>query len=368
MCLGLVKLTCIGAMVGLAACGSSSSSDSGVGSRYEIALVTDNGNLNDMSFNQEAWESVVAFAEPRGTTHQHYTPPEESTTAYGEAIDLAVANGAKVVVTPGYFFEEAIYLSQTSHPAVHFILLDGEPHTADDQTYRTDTNVQPILYAEQQAGYLAGYAAVKDGYRSLGFMGGASVPAVVRYGMGFSLGANDAAIERQTVVALKYHYTGSFIASPEVQSLATTWYEAGTEVIFACGGTVGLSVMTAAASQGKKVIGVDVDQHHDSSTVITSAMKGVGASVLLALAAHYDGTWVGGTTWNLDASNNGVGLPTATASWGFSNFTLAEYDTIYGKLADKTVVVTVNTSYGIDAAGIALFNVSLPAVILTFES
>jgi len=360
--LGLIALAGIGLAAGLTSCGEEEVST------YEIALITDIGDIDDKSFNQGAWEGLKAYAEEHDISHQYYKPSEQSTTAYVEAIDLAIENGAKIVVTPGFLFEEPIYISQTAHPDVHFILLDGEPHTADYSTYHTSANVQPILYAEQQAGYLAGFAAVKDGYRSLGFMGGMAVPAVVRFGMGFAKGVNDAAAELSVQTTLKYHYTGGFSATPEVQTKATTWYQAGVEVIFACGGSLGQSVMAAAETEGKKVIGVDVDQHKDSDTVITSAMKGLGVSVQIALDAYYTNQWEGGSTWVLDASNDGVGLPTATESWGFENFTVAQYDVIYGKIADGTVEVVVDIASGVDATGIAAFDLGLTNVTISFEA
>ena len=142
---------------------------------YELALVTDIGTIDDKSFNQGSWEGLVQYATENNITHKYYQPAEKSTDAYLDSIALAVEGGAKVIVTPGFLFEEPIYLAQDMYPDVKFILIDGEPHDAD-YNYRTEANVAPILYAEQQAGYLAGYAAVKDGYTKLGFMGGRLFP------------------------------------------------------------------------------------------------------------------------------------------------------------------------------------------------
>ncbi|MGI6714259.1 MAG: BMP family lipoprotein [Bacilli bacterium] len=329
---GFVAFAALGLVAGLTSCGPKN---------YEIALITDLGDIDDQSFNQGAWEGVKAYAKEHGISHQYYKPGGQSTTEYVEMIDLAVNNGAKVVVTPGYLFEEPIFICQDKYPDVHFILLDGEPHSGDYSEFKTNANVQPILYAEEQSGYLAGYAAVKDGYRKLAFMGGMAVPAVKRFGLGYLIGIDDAATELglTEIIPVKYHYTGNFKASLEALSKAETWYQSGSEIIFACGGAVGLSVMQAAEGKNGKVIGVDVDQGHMSDTVITSAVKGLAASVIQALTAHYDGTWEGGTTWNLDASKDGVGLPTKEESWKFETFTLAEYQAVFAKLVDGTVDV-----------------------------
>jgi len=358
MYLGLLSVAAM-SVIALSSCGAE---------EFKIALITDIGEIDDKSFNQGTWEGVVAYAEENDVSHTYYKPAEKSTTAYVNAIELAISNGAEVVVTPGFLFEEPIFLVQDTYPDVDFILIDGTPHNADYSEFRTEENVQPILFAEDQAGYLAGYGAVMDGFTSLGFMGGMAFPAVVRFGMGFVAGANDAAAVKGVTITMKYHYTGGFSATPEVQTKAATWYQQGVEVIFACGGSLGQSVMAAAEIEGGKVIGVDVDQAADSYTVITSAMKRLGVAVQLALTDHFDGTWEGGTTWTLDASNDGVGLPLDIESWGFTTWTRTAYNALFAKLADGTVVVTVDIAQGADAEGLALFDAELDRVTITFEA
>lgn len=325
---------------GLVACNnssSSSSSDESSSKGKEIAMITDIGTIDDKSFNQGTWEGIVAYAEKNNITHEYYKPTEQSTDAYLASIDLAVKDGAKVVVTPGYLFEEPIYIAQDKYPDVNFILIDGNPHDKAGKDYKTNKNTVGIVFAEEQSGYLAGYAAVKDGYTKLGFMGGMAVPAVTRYGYGFVQGADDAAKEMGIdKVDMKYHYTGGFDATPEVQTLASSWYTDGTEVIFACGGAVGNSVMSAAkAIDGKKVIGVDVDQSSESDTVITSAMKGLSSAVTQTLEEYYNNKFPGGESLVLGADKDGVKLPMETSK--FEKFTQADYDKVYKDLADGKI-------------------------------
>ena len=310
---------------------------------YELALVTDIGTIDDKSFNQGSWEGLVQYAEENGISHKYYQPAEKTTDAYLDSIALAVEGGAKVVVTPGFLFEEPIFLAQDMYPDVSFILIDGEPHSGDYAEYRTNANVAPILYAEQQAGYLAGYAAVKDGYTKLGFMGGMAVPAVIKFGYGFVQGAEDAAKEMGIAeITMNYHYTGAFDATPEAQAQAASWYNDGIEVIFGCGGAVGNSVMAAAEAAGAKVIGVDVDQSIESETVITSAMKGLSASVYQTITAFYANEFPGGVTTVKDASNKGVALPMETSK--FATFAQADYDALYAKLAAGEITIPDNTT------------------------
>ena len=304
---------------------------------YELALVIDVGTIDDKSFNQGSWEGVKKYGDENGVAYKYYKSAEATTDSFQETIALAIEGGAKVIVCPGFLFEEPIYNMQTQYPDVKFILIDGEPHDAESN-YATAENTMAVLYEEDQAGFLAGYAAVKDGYTKLGFMGGMALPAVIRYGYGYLAGADYAAKELGVDVDVTYTYTGSFEATPEAQSMATGWYQAGTEVIFACGGSVGNSVMAAAeASDNAKVIGVDVDQSSESDTVITSAMKMLSNSVYDAIKAAYDGSFPGGKTTVFDAANDGVGIAMDTAK--FNTFSQADYDEVFAKLVAGEITI-----------------------------
>lgn len=334
----LAATLAVGCLVG---CGGGGQQQGGQTAGYEIALVTDKGNIDDKSFNQGAWEGVVAYAEANNITHQYYKPEEASDEGYLAAIQLAVDGGAKVVVCPGYLFEAAVYSAQTQFPDVKFILLDGEPHTPDYATYETKNNVACVMYAEEEAGFLAGYAAVKDGMTTLGFEGGMAVPAVVAFGYGYLQGIEAAATEMGLAdgsIKVYYHYTGDFAETDANKATAKAMIQSGAQLIFGCGGSVGKSVFAAAAEGNIKTIGVDVNQKADSETVITSAMKGLGASVQAVLASIYDESFAekyAGKTTYFTAANNGVGLPDDFER--FTTFTKADYEAVYAKLVDGSI-------------------------------
>jgi basic membrane protein A len=304
----------------------------------ELALITDSGTINDKSFNQGAWEGMAKYAEESGISYKYYQPAESSDDAFLSAIDLAVKGGAKVIVLPGFLFEAAVFIAQDRYTDVHFILVDGSPHSPDYSQAKVGSNTVAITYAEDQAGFLAGYAAVKDGYRNLGFVGGIAVPSVIRFGYGYVQGAEFAAKELGLApgsVTINYHYAGAFIPSPETQSLAASWYNGGAEVIFAAAGGAGNSVFAAAQQANKKSIGVDVDQSGESPTIITSAMKGVPASVYDSVAAFYTGTFPGGQDLVFEAKNGGVGLPLESSK--FNTFSVDDYNRIFARLADGSI-------------------------------
>ena len=196
------------------------------GDGYELALVTDVGNIDDQSFNQSSYEGMVAYAEENGLTYAYYRPSEDSDEARLEQIHNAVSNGAKVVILPGYLFAASAGEAQTTYPDVDFIVLDTEPEGGNT------ANTVSILYQEEQAGFLAGYAVVKDGYTKLGYIGGMDVPAVIRFGYGFIQGAEYAAQEMGVEVEMKYWYSYSFNPSDDIKNKAASWYTEGTEVIF----------------------------------------------------------------------------------------------------------------------------------------
>jgi len=322
-------------------------------SGFELALITDVGTIDDKSFNQGAWEGLKKFADETGKTIKYYQPIDEGTNYYLDAIKLAVDGGAKIIVTPGFLFEEPIFIAQDLYPDVNFILLDGTPHDAEYAEFRTAPNTVGVTYAEEQSGFLAGYAAVMDGYRELGFMGGMAVPAVVRFGYGYVVGADYAAAELGLGaggISLRYHYTDVFWPTPEAQTMAASWFSAGVEVIFACGGGMGNSVMAAAEAASANVIGVDIDQAAESETIITSAMKELAISVYETVKEYYDGHWRGGQNIVFTAENHGVGLPMETSR--FRTFNVADYDAIYAKLASNTIDIFKDVSDGVTAANI----------------
>ncbi|MPM34078.1 Membrane lipoprotein TmpC [bioreactor metagenome] len=309
---------------------------------YEIALVTDVGNIDDKSFNEGAWNGVKAYAESAGKTYAYYRPSEDSTEARVEAIGNAIDKGAKVVVCPGYMFAESTLTVQEKYPNVNFLALDV---ASSDMGDKVASNTALITYQEEQAGYFAGYAVVKDGYTKLGFLGGMAVPAVVRYGYGFVQGADAAAKEMGITVDMKYWYCGGFAPSDDIKIKMDGWYTDGTQIVFACGGGIYLSAVSAAQAAGGKMVGVDVDQYFVDQCVVTSAMKYLKDSVVVALTELYknDSKWpasYAGKQTVLGAAQNCVGIPTADTSWRFKTFTVKEYQDLYAKVVAGTITVS----------------------------
>ena len=245
--------------------------------KYGIAFVTDVGQLKDKSFNQGTYDGVKLYAAANGKSYKYYQPAGGDQATDDDRIDamkLACENGAKVVVAAGFMQEGALRVAASAYPDVLFVFIDGYPIA--DEEGNILTNIAAISFQEEQSGYLAGYATVMEGYTKLGFTGGGggTNPACQRFGYGCVQGAEAAAAAKGVKVEVNYSwlYGSTFSASPELQTMATGWYANGTEVIFACGGSMFQSVASAASAEDGKVVGVDVDTSGDYPAVITSAM------------------------------------------------------------------------------------------------
>ena len=359
---------------------------------YKVAMITDYGDITDQSFNQTTYEACKAFAEDNSIEFSYFRPAGDNTADRVAMIEKAVDEGFNVIVMPGYAFGGAIVEAAPEFPDVKFIALDvaagdlletavakaGEaydytPENWDLSKYVDMSNVYCAVYQEELCGYMAGYAAVKLGYKSLGFLGGMAVPAVVRYGYGFVQGVDAAAADMGlTDVKVNYIYGGQFFGDADITAVMDTWYQGGTEVVFACGGGIYTSAVDAAKKVGAKVIGVDVDQAGviakyagvDGMTV-TSAMKGLYPATYDTLTdVIVNGNWdkyVGkietlGLVSGTDPEANYVQIPMGDGTQWSDSFTQDDYKAMVKDMFDGKITVSNNTSSDVSAADFATVN------------
>ena len=356
---------------------------------YKVAMITDYGDITDQSFNQTTYEACKAFAEDNSIEFSYFKPAGDNTADRVAMIEKAVDEGFNVIVMPGYAFGGAIVEAAPEFPDVKFIALDvaagdlletavakaGEtydytPENWDLNKYVDMSNVYCAVYQDELCGYMAGYAAVKLGYKNLGFLGGMSVPAVVRYGYGFVQGVDAAAADLGlTDVKVNYIYGGQFFGDADITAVMDTWYQGGTEVVFACGGGIYTSAVDAAKKVGAKVIGVDVDQAGviakyagvDGMTV-TSAMKGLYPATYDTLTdVIVNGNWdkyVGkiatlGLVSGTDPEANYVQIPMGDGTQWSDSFTQDDYKAMVKDMFDGKITVSNNTSSDVSAADFA---------------
>ena len=357
---------------------------------YKVAMITDYGDITDQSFNQTTYEACKAFAEDNSIEFSYFKPAGDNTADRVAMIEKAVDEGFNVIVMPGYAFGGAIVEAAPEFPDVKFIALDvaagdlletavakaGEsydytPENWDLNKYVDMSNVYCAVYQEELCGYMAGYAAVKLGYKNLGFLGGMAVPAVVRYGYGFVQGVDAAAADMGlTDVKVNYIYGGQFFGDADITAVMDTWYQGGTEVVFACGGGIYTSAVDAAKKVGAKVIGVDVDQAGviakyaagdgaDEATIaqyldltVTSAMKGLYPATYDTLTdVIVNGNWdkyVGkietlGLVSGTDPEANYVQIPMGDGTQWSDSFTQDDYKAMVADMFDGKVTVSNDT-------------------------
>ena len=335
---------------------------------YKVAMITDYGDITDQSFNQTTYEACKAFAETNGVDFEYFKPAGDNTADRVAMIESAIDKGYNVIVMPGYAFGAAIAETAPNFSDVKFIALDV---SAGDlgEGFEVPANLYCAVYQEELCGYMAGYAAVKLGYKNLGFLGGMAVPAVQRYGYGFVQGVDAAAVELGlTDVKVNYAYGNQFFGDADITAAMDTWYAGGTEVVFACGGGIFTSAVDAAKKvEGAKVIGVDVDQAGvianyaagegaDEATIegykaltVTSAMKGLYPATYDTLTdVIVNGNWekYSGKIDTLglvsadDPTANYVQIPMESTQWADGKFTQDDYKTLVKAMFDGTLTVS----------------------------
>ncbi len=373
----LLLLVCI-MVFSLAACGSDGNDGQKDENRQsgdmKVAMVTDSGDITDQSFNQTTYETCKAWAEENDVEFKYYKPESDSDEARNASIDLAIADGANVVVLPGFLFAAALIEQPEMYPDVKFVALDigagdicgkgvgeGYSHNPDDYNvadyYHTD-NVYCCTYKEELSGYMAGVAAVKLGYKHLGFLGGMSAPAVTRFGYGFVQGADDAAKELGVTseVQVEYVYGGQFYGDADITAYMDTWYRTkGVETVFVCGGGIYTSAAEAAATAGGKINRFGAEQAaifhaFGGRFTVTSAMKGVAPTVRTVLTDIKAGKWDNykGKINNLglvseNPEENYVQLPTETTQWG-DGFTEDDYNALVKAMFAEEIKVSGDIS------------------------
>ena len=362
-------------VLSLVACGGGNNDSNSSGSSdMKIAMITDSGDITDQSFNQMTYETAKAWSEANGASFNYYKPEKDSDEARNAAVDLAAAEGANIIIMPGYMFAATLVAQTKNYSNVKFIALDcgegdicekgvGEgydynPANWNVADYYNTENTYCAVYQEEISGFMAGYAAVKLGYRHLGFLGGMSVPAVQRFGYGYVQGIDKAAADLGVTgdVTVEYVYGGQFYGDADITAAMDTWYNSlGVEVVFACGGGIYTSAAEAAAKVGGKVIGVDSDQsskidEYNAGMTVTSAMKGLDATINMVLTDIKDGKWSDhvGKIENLgmvsdDPAENYVQLPRATTQWS-DDFTEDNYLQLVKDIHGGSISISNDTS------------------------
>jgi basic membrane protein A and related proteins len=267
---------------------------------FSACLVTDIGGLNDKSFNHLAYVGLLN-AEKHGIKGR--VIQSHSDADYIPNLQACVRSGAGITIGVGFLMDKAMDTIASSFPKNKFAIVD------DDVTFmkHKPKNVSGLLFKEQEAGYLVGYAAglyVKaTGGTAVGSVGGLKIPPVDRYIAGYQFGAKKA----DPGIKVFNDYSQNFVVQAKCKEKALNQIAQGATVEFQVAGQCGLGVLDAAKGKNVFGIGVDADQGYLGPQVMTSALKKVDVAVLSAISRAKAGTLAGGKNATFDAKVNGVG-------------------------------------------------------------
>jgi basic membrane protein A len=267
---------------------------------FSACLVTDIGGLNDKSFNHLAYVGLLA-AEKRGIKGR--VIQSKSPADYIPNLQACVKSGAGITIGVGFLMTDAMDAVASSYKSNKFAIVDVDVTSMKHKP----KNVEGLLFKEQEAGYLVGYAAglwaKSKGSTAVGSVGGLKIPPVDRYIAGFQYGAKKADPGIKTL----NDYSQDFVVQAKCKEKALNQIAQGSSVEFQVAGQCGLGVLDASHDKGIFGIGVDADQGYLGPWVMTSALKKVDVAVYSAISDAKAGHLKGGTNAKFGASDNGVG-------------------------------------------------------------
>ena len=297
--------------LGIAACGgddddsggsnTSSSSDS-AGKSIKTGLVTDIGGLNDRSFNFLANKGLEDAESQLGTQGRVFL--SKSNGDYIPNLQTSAQQQNDLTISVGFLMGDATATVAKKFPNNDFAIVDFSAAALKGKP----TNVEGLLFKEQEAGYLAGYLAglwAKDNNAdTISSVGGQKIPPVDHYIAGYQKGAKDANPSIKTLNG----YSQDFVDQAKCKEIALNQIAQGSKVVFQVAGQCGLGALDAAKEKKVQGIGVDADQSYLAPHILTSALKKVDVAVFDAIKSASDGKFKGGSDVIASVKSGGIGL------------------------------------------------------------
>lgn len=269
-----------------------------------VGLVTDIGKIDDRTFNEFAYKGMMQAVNEFALSSAFIETQQP--TDYEKNMEQFVTAGYEMVITVGFMLGDATRKMAQKYPQAKFAIVDF----AYDPPL---TNAVGLVFAEDQAGFLAGaLAGLMSKNKIVGMVAGAAIPPVIRFRKGYEAGVKHVCATCRVLGV----YIDSFTDPARGKTAALSQIDEGADVIFGAGGTTGSGAILGAAQAGSWVIGVDQDEYlttfkqgavKGASKILSSAMKRVDNAVYGAIKNAVRDTFQGGTLV-FDASNDGVGL------------------------------------------------------------
>ncbi|GAA3297570.1 BMP family lipoprotein [Streptomyces cinereospinus] len=295
------------------ACGGTSTDSGGDGEGgtedLGLAIAYDIGGKGDQSFNDAAYAGLQKAADEYGYQTTDIEPTEGETDADKEQRLASLARqGYNPVIGVGFVYGPAMEAVAAKYPDTTFGIVDSVVE---------GKNIASLVFAEEQASYLAGVAAAKATKTdTVGFVGGVDIPLINKFEAGYKQGVADTSGGKVTVLSQYLTQTaeeGGFSSPDKGKAAAEGQIEKKADVVYQAAGLSGQGVIEAAATAKVWAIGVDSDQYHQEAlasykdSILTSALKDVGGAVYeLAKSVESGEPLTGVKTFDLKV--NGVGL------------------------------------------------------------
>ncbi|TXK74584.1 BMP family ABC transporter substrate-binding protein [Paenibacillus sp. N3.4] len=271
-------------------------------SSLTVSMVTDVGGVNDNSFNQSAWEGLKAFEAQTGSKVDNLQ--SQSDADYVTNLNQFVKNKRSLIWGIGFMMGDAMKQVAVANKDSKFAIIDAVVDAP---------NVASVTFKENEGSYLVGVVAgLMTKSNKIGFVGGAEIPVIKRFEVGFVAGVKAVNPNAKVVI----NYTGAFNAPDQGKAAAATIYNDGADIIFHAAGSTGDGVFNEAIERKKKnkdiwVIGVDKDQSttFGNEVTLTSMMKRVNEAVIRVSNDLAKNDFKGGKVQDLGLAENGVGLP-----------------------------------------------------------
>lgn len=282
--------------LGLVACGGNDNAKEGSNAASNSAnadvsatMVTDQGGINDKSFNQSSYEGLKQYQEEGKIKFDYIESHKDSD--YQPNLESALDSESDIIFTVGYALYDATSKAAEENPDQNYAIIDNE--NVDKQK-----NLLGITFADHENSFLVGYiAGMKTESNNVGFVGGMESAVIDRFEYGYRAGVKQAAREKGTDIEVQVQYANSYADQAKGKNIANQMYQNGADVIFHAAGGTGIGVFEAAKENNKYVIGVDRDQKEEApDNILVSTVKGVGRAVQLTLDDYKDGNFKGGET------------------------------------------------------------------------
>ncbi|HLR21540.1 MAG TPA: BMP family ABC transporter substrate-binding protein [Tissierellaceae bacterium] len=321
---------------------TSSGEDASSGEDFKVTMVTDEGGVNDQSFNQSAHEGLLDLEEDLGVEVEYQE--SNQVADFEPNFETLLDAESDLIWGVGYKLADAAYEAATNNPDTLYGIVDFSYEDNDDFPEGTPENLVGVLFKDEQSSFLVGYIAGKmTETDQVGFVGGEKGDVIGAFEHGYRAGVAYAAKELDKDIDVLVQYADSFSDSGKGKSIATNMYQQGRDVVFHAAGAVGDGVIEAAKEEDKWVIGVDMDQHHMApDNVLTSAMKRVDVAIYNVVEELIDGNFPAGETIVYGVEDEGAVDIAPTSDENVPSEILDEVEEIKKEIADGEIEVPSN--------------------------